>query len=364
MIEVILQNMNLMIQKVTFEKPNGWQFKIRNYKKVQDIIKGNEDEIIAKSSSFKQIEDVYTFYDTLFKQNGYKNPVKIMKKIIELYEYYFANTNNANNTNNTNNIILREAQEFKSSPAASATDIFNNIYGIGPAKIRTLISNNIYNIAQLRQALNETPSLLNNKQKIGLKYYEDLVERIPRSEITKFRNKIQTLIEKTYGNDIQMTIAGSYRRGVKSSGDIDMLITSHKYEGKSLKMVLELLEKTNMIHEILAKGLKKFMGIIRVTKSGRARHLDIVETTPADYPFAMLYFTGSAQHNIQMRKHALSLGYSLNEYDMTLKGTKTRVPPDQIQAKIGKPNFETEQDIFQFLKLNYKEPTKRIKFRS
>ena len=46
-----------------------------------------------------------------------------------------------------------------------------------------------------------------------------------------------------------------------------------------------------------------------------------------------------------MRRKALTLGYSLNEYDMTIKGTKTRVPAEKIREKIEKDECETEEDI-------------------
>ena len=52
------------------------------------------------------------------------------------------------------------------------------------------------------------------------------------------------------------------------------------------------------------------------------RHLDIVETTKEDYPFAILYFTGSGPFNVKMRKNALDQGYSINEYAMTIKKKK------------------------------------------
>ena len=56
-------------------------------------------------------------------------------------------------------------------------------------------------------------------------------------------------------------------------------------------MVLKLLNDRQIICENLAKGKKKFMGVIRVTPDSKARHLDIIETTPSDYPYAILYFT-------------------------------------------------------------------------
>ena len=88
-------------------------------------------------------------------------------------------------------------------------------------------------------------------------------------------------------------------------------------------------------------------------------HLDIVETTRENYPFALLYFTGSGPFNVRMRKIALDKGYSINEYSMTYKKTKKIIESDEIQKKIGKPNFITEQDIFKFLDMEYKLPTER-----
>ena len=59
------------------------------------------------------------------------------------------------------------------------------------------------------------------------------------------------------------------------------------------------------------------------------------------------HFTGSKLHNILLRKHALKLGYSLSEYG--IKDLKT--------SKIHK--FDNETDFYNFLGLNYIEPSKR-----
>ena len=142
-----------------------------------------------------------------------------------------------------------------------------------------------------------------------------------------------------------------------------MLLTSCCYENKSLNMILEKLNELKLIKEVLASG-KKFMGVIQFP-GGKARHLDIVKTTKEDYPFAVLYFTGSGPFNIQMRAHALKLGYSLNEYNMTYKGTKNKVTKQDIQAKINKDTFETETDIFNFLNIlivNQKESNYKLNF--
>lgn len=358
--EILLKNINTLIRKITFEKPNGWQYKIRNYKRVVDIILNHQHDILnLENNNANDIEKIMKFYKHLLNQNGFKNPSSILKKIKELYVIYFNYNKQIHD-----NILLTDIKVFVDSNIDNAIQSFSRIYNVGPAKIKALVAKEIYTIEKLREEVAKHPKLLNNKQKMGLRNYEDLNERIPRREITQFRKIIERLLKQNFGNDIQMTIAGSYRRGVTTSGDIDMLISSRKYESQALGHVLELLNGTGMIHETLAKGFKKFMGIIRVGETSKARHLDIVETTPEDYPFAILYFTGSAKHNVQMRAHALKLGYSLNEYDMTLKGTKTRVPPETVESKIGKPVFETEEDIFEFLDLTYNEPKKRIKLQN
>ena len=56
-------------------------------------------------------------------------------------------------------------------------------------------------------------------------------------------------------------------------------------------------------------------------EDGINRHLDIIETTPGEWPFAVLYFTGSGGFNIKMRRHALSMGYTMNEYSLKNKST-------------------------------------------
>ena len=69
-------------------------------------------------------------------------------------------------------------------------------------------------------------------------------------------------------------------------------------------------------------------------------------TTKKEYPFAILYSTGSAEFNPKMRQRALDLGYSLNEYSLT--DIKTKLDMDK--------EFLEEKDIFDFLKMEYVEP--------
>jgi DNA polymerase/3'-5' exonuclease PolX len=74
---------------------------------------------------------------------------------------------------------LRLLEREKTNPLNVLTDV----YGIGPKKAKDLISSGITSIAELRAKQND---VLNDVQKAGLKYYEDILERIPRSEIDEY----------------------------------------------------------------------------------------------------------------------------------------------------------------------------------
>ena len=65
-------------------------------------------------------------------------------------------------------------------------------------------------------------------QKIGLKYHEDFLERIPRDEVTLLSDKVTQAVAsifKSTASKINIVTAGSYRRGRETCGDIDILIT-------------------------------------------------------------------------------------------------------------------------------------------
>ena len=160
--------------------------------------------------------------------------------------------------------------------------------------------------------------------------------------------------------NIMLSINGSYKRKMPDSGDIDVLITSKQNVAASRKKFIEHLKKKGIIIETLANGKKKFMGISKLPNFTKFRHIDIIESDVKSYPFGVLYFTGSGGFNARMRGVALSKGYSLNEYDFTHKLTKKPVTSEEIMAKIGKPQFEDEHEIFQFIDMDYVLPEDRV----
>lgn len=235
----------------------------------------------------------------------------------------------------------------------AALDALQNIYGVGPAKAKELVNAGITSIPQLREEVKKNPKLLNDKQKIGLEYYEDLLERIPRKEMEEHQEILEFLrppAMKIY----TMDIVGSFRRQALTSGDIDALIrmpkaVTQQEAATTLGDYVQALQETEYIEQILALGEHKCMAISRLP-SGKARRLDLLMTPDDEYAYALLYFTGSDRFNVAFRQHALQMGYTLNEH------TLTAIRPDVRPV----PYMPTEKSIFQFLRLRYVEPQDRI----
>jgi len=251
---------------------------------------------------------------------------------------------------------LKAAEAVKKDSGINAVDIIMKIHGIGPVKANDLIKNHgIRSIEDLRAAVEKTPTLLNDKQKIGLKYFEDIQERIPHSEMLLHEKRIIKIVEDVSEGQFTAAIVGSFRREAPTSGDIDVLIgypegITEKLAEQKFKEIIIRLEETSYITDILAKGAKKCMAVVKYGSAHpKARRLDLRLTPPEEFPYALLYFTGSDKFNIQVRKKAIEKGYSLSEHG--LKVTKKDVPKP--------PEMKNEKDILDFLNVPFLLPKNR-----
>ena len=142
---------------------------------------------------------------------------------------------------------------------------------------------------------------------------------------------------------MQCDIAGSYRRKLSHSGDVDVIMTG---EQNNMSKVIQDL---SVIRDSFVFGKTKWMGIAIFDKL--PRRLDIMYTNLEEYPFALLYFTGSQDFNEKFRGYARTLGYTINEHEIKhLDNRKVNL------------TFTSEKDIFAFLNLPYTTPENRISF--
>ena len=293
----------LLSRLATAMSNSGEQMKAKAYKAAEEVI-------LAFPSSIKSIKDM----DEVSKIGP-----SIKQKLQEYLE--------------TGKIKVLE--EYENRPE----NIFINVYGIGPKKSSDIVKKGILTIADLRQHQDE---LLNDVQRTGLKYYEDILKRIPRSEIDLYDKSLKAVLRGIKGAKYE--IVGSYRRGQRDSGDIDVILTAA--EAGAFDRFLDVLIKKGMIVEVLSRGKNKCLVIAKIPKSASFRRVDFLYATPEEYPFSVLYFTGSKGFNVVMRGYSLSKGYSLNEHGFT---------PSFPDKKISE-----ERDIFDALGLQYKSPEERM----
>jgi DNA polymerase/3'-5' exonuclease PolX len=289
-----------------------------------------------------------------------KEPFKARaySKVIDSIELFEGPINNMDDIKNINgigekiNAKIRElidtgkmsaVERALNDPRFSLQKKLGKLYGVGPVKINELMEK-----INAFEDLYEHPELLNEKQKIGLKYYNDMNMRIPMSEGKKHYKIIDTIFKKVY-KDIEFELVGSYRRQNKDMGDIDILIKNR--DDLNVKKLVSELTKGGYIIETLASGKSKFMGLCKLLPELPARRIDILIADPSYYYFALLYFTGSYSFNIYMRRIALEKGYSLSEYGIKNNNTKKFIDTADI--------INSEEDIFKYLAIPYVPPNKR-----
>ena len=247
---------------------------------------------------------------------------------------------------------LRIIESEKTNPINILTDV----YGIGPKKAEELVKAGIKTITELRERQNE---LLNDVQKVGLQYYNDILQRIPRHEIQEYEtifNHIFTQLSNSPNNKFE--IVGSYRRGAANSGDIDIIITGSS--GQIYKAFVDELIKQKIITHVLSRGQSKTLVIARLPGNNNThihRRVDFLYAPPDEFAFAILYFTGSKIFNTVMRQNALNQGYTFNEHGIYHLSQNKK--GEKVQQQFG-----SEKDIFDFLGLQYKTPVERKDGRS
>src|SRR5713101_1202093 len=141
-----------------------------------------------------------------------------------------------------------------------------------------------------------------------------------------------------------VTPAGSLRRGRETVGDLDLLVTlpAGRHSAADIDAIADHILKYPAIEEILARGENKVS-----FRLANGMQVDVRLLEKESYGAALLYFTGSKEHNVTLRGRANKMGFTLNEYALaTLKGER------RVAGK-------TEEEIYAKLELDYIPPELR-----
>ena len=129
-------------------------------------------------------------------------------------------------------------------------------------------------------------------------------------------------------------ICGSTRRMKETIGDIDILAISQHPED-----VMDMFAKMKMVTSTVVKGPTKTTVWLDIGTT-----CDLRVIAPESFGAAMQYFTGSKEHNVEVRKIAISKGYKLNEYGLFDKNDKVISAIDEadIYSRLGMDWIEPE----------------------
>ncbi len=225
---------------------------------------------------------------------------------------------------------------------ASLEDLLH-IPGLGPKRVRVLYQDlNIKTLKQLEHAARQ--GQLQTLPGFGAKTEQRILETIQSHPIAEKRFLHHTahhyadpLVEylgKVAGV-LQVVVAGSYRRGQETVGDLDILVSA-----KSNSPVMQHFVDYDEVTKVVSKGSTRATVFLR---SGLQVDLRVVESQ--SFGAALHYFTGNKAHNIKIRQLAQQRGLKINEYGV-FKGS------NRIAGK-------TEQSVFKSVGLPYIPPELR-----
>ncbi|XP_011832819.1 PREDICTED: DNA polymerase lambda isoform X2 [Mandrillus leucophaeus] len=245
------------------------------------------------------------------------------------------------------------------SESVPVLELFSNIWGAGTKTARMWYQQGFRSLEDIR-----SQASLTTQQAIGLKHYNDFLERMPREEATEIEQTVQKAAQ-AFNSGLLCVACGSYRRGKATCGDVDVLIThpdGRSHRGIFSRLLDSLRQQGFLTDDLVSQEengqQQKYLGVCRLPGPGwRHRRLDIIVVPYSEFACALLYFTGSAHFNRSMRALAKTKGMSLSEHALS-----TAVVRNTHGCKMGPGRVlptPTEKDVFRLLGLPYREPAER-----
>ncbi|MBA2226125.1 DNA polymerase/3'-5' exonuclease PolX [Thermogemmata fonticola] len=239
--------------------------------------------------------------------------------------------------------------ELRASVPAGMVQMLR-IPGLGPKKVKALYEQlHVRDIGELKAACErgEVARLKGFGDKTqakileGIEFLQRQGQRVRLDQALPLAEELMEQLRRG-GHVQQIAVCGSVRRRRETVHDLDILVCS-----EAPQPVMDRFVRLPQVQQVLAQGPTRSSVVLVQHIQGEKITLqaDLRIVTPSQYPYALLYFTGSKEHNIRLRQRALSRGWTLNEYMM---GTESQ----PILAK-------TEEEIYAALGLAYIPPELR-----
>ena len=249
---------------------------------------------------------------------------------------------------------LKYFQELSAGFPAAILELFS-LPGLGAKKIKALYDKlGISSIEQLEEACEkgrvaELPGFGETTQK---KICDAIARRAVHAGSFQFGQvaaEAEALRADLVAHEaaLQVEIAGSYRRRKEIVHDLDLLVATSEPEA-----ITKFFISHPLVESVIAQGPTKSSVRLR---SGIQCDLRVVTT--AEYPFALAYFTGNKEHNIEMRSRALQRAWTLNEYRLALVPVDPKAKKKRPPRKI--PSVRDEADLYRAVDLDFVPPELR-----
>lgn len=209
----------------------------------------------------------------------------------------------------TGDLRLLEEIEQRTPPTLA---MMLDVAGLGPKRVQTIYEElGVTTLEELQDAAEQ--GHIRDLHGLGPKTEKKILEDLERWSAEEKRTRrdvaeerVEPLLDFLRNLEAveRVEAAGSYRRRKETVGDLDILATSDAGEAVIASFV-----EYEDVEEIVSQGETRSSVVFR---SGLQVDLRVVEEQ--SYGAALLYFTGSKQHNITLRNIALEEGLKINEY--------------------------------------------------
>ncbi|KAF1943238.1 hypothetical protein EJ02DRAFT_502272 [Clathrospora elynae] len=258
---------------------------------------------------------------------------------------------------------LRKLDNTRDDPLDVVLRLFLGIYGVGLVQTSKWIQTGYRTLEDL-----QTKAKLTESQKIGIEHHHDFNSRIPRTEIEAHGAVVINALKKI-DPEFKATIMGSYRRGAKDSGDIDMIITCPDTSLAAIHATVfeELvphLYKTGFLKASLTTSRPndpagtKWHGASCLPTSKVWRRMDLLLVPEEEMGAALIYFTGNDIFNRSIRLLARKKNMVLNQ-----RGLYRDVKRGRRDEKLSEGVLvegRSEKKIFEVLGVPWREPHERV----
>jgi DNA polymerase (family X) len=227
------------------------------------------------------------------------------------------------------------------------------IQGVGPKKVNAIYSqlsvNSLEDLIQVCQehkvaALPGFGKKTEDKILQGINFLAQHAGRYFYSDAEEQAQQIQAALSVIPGI-VRMQVAGSLRRKRETVKDIDMVVSVADDAGDEVRtQIMDVFTAQAGIKAVTGKGLTKSSVVL-----ASGMNVDLRVVGDAQFPYTLHHFTGSKEHHIPLRRRALSMQMTINDYGL-FRGKEPDL--ELVPCK-------NEAEIYAALNLDYIEPELR-----